>query len=552
MSSTFFGLNIAKSGLFASQKALNVVSHNIANANTEGYSRQRVTMKADRPDELPGIQGSLGTGVDTEQIIQIRDEFLDFKFRGESEKLGEWEARMDGMETIESIFNEPSDSGIRELMDQFYSSLHELNKNPESLTTRALVRQRAIALTGGLNSMSESLKKFQKDTDFNVQVTATQVNSYAQQIVDLNRVIYNSELSGGTANDLRDQRNLLVDKLSELIDIDYFEDDMGRFFINASGTALVSHYRYDELITVTRTELLNEGDAPYLNDIAWKSGSTFIRNGGKLKALLDLQSNASGDSKGVPYYIEKLNEFADTMTNELNRIHSSGFALSGDSGINLFTIDGMSTDEYNDYLLQFGLNGGNAIDVTDSVIVGVSEDNTETENDLIVVRNMSAVLKNTAGYEKKSIKYIDGRYYITDRMDTTSLTISKEVDEDLDSLATAEYQEGLPGDGTNALRLAESRHNVELFAWGSPDDFVKSLVANLGVDTQEAIRMSDNTSNLRTQIDINRQSIAGVSLDEEMSEMIKFQHTYNASARLMTTIDSMLDTIINRLGLVGR
>ena len=265
MASTFFGLNISKSGLFAQQRALHVLSHNIANSNTEGYARQRVSMEAFSPDSLPGIQGSLGTGVDTQAIIQIRDEFLDFKYRGENRKLGEWSTRMEGMKTIEEIFGEPSESGIRKLMDEFYSSLHELNKNPESLTTRSLIRQRAIALTTGLNSMSTALKKAQTDTDFNIQVTTTQINAYARQIVDLNKSIYTSEATGGVSNDLRDQRNLLVDKLSELIDINYFQDDMGRFFINSSGASLVAHYRYDQLITEKRPERLNEDDAFFLD-----------------------------------------------------------------------------------------------------------------------------------------------------------------------------------------------------------------------------------------------------------------------------------------------
>ncbi len=552
MASTFSGLNIAKSGLFAQQRALNVLSHNIANANTEGYTRQRVTMEAYRPDMLPGTQGSMGTGVDTQSIIQIRDEFLDFKYRGENVKLGEWDTRLDGMETIESIFGEPSESGVRKLMDEFYASLQELNKNPESLTTRALVRQRAIAVTTGLGSMGTALKKLQTDINFSVEVTTTQINGYSKQIADLNKVIFSAEATGGKANDLRDQRNLLVDKLSELIDINYFEDDMGRFYINASGGALVSHFRNDELVTVKRTEKLHEGDALYLNDVQWASGSSFIASGGQLKALLDMQNNIEGDKKGVPFYANKLNEFTDTLTNEFNRIHSSGFNLSANTGINLFTINGMSTQEYNQFLLTEGLNSGAALDVTDSIIVGTSPTNTNVQNDNIIVKNMSSVLKNTAGYENKSVKFINGRYFITDRMQATTITLSKDVQTDLNAIATATKKMGLPGDGTNALRLATVRNNVELYAWGSPDDFIKSLVSNLGVDTQEAARMSKSQSLLLAQVENSRQSISGVSLDEEMSEMVKFQHAYNASARVMTALDELLDTVISRLGLVGR
>jgi flagellar hook-associated protein 1 FlgK len=552
MGSTFSGFSISSSGLFAQQRALNVISHNISNANTEGYVRQRLDLKAFSPEMLPGGKGSLGRGVDMEAVKQFRDEFLDFKFRGESTKMGEWEARQDALMTVESIFNEPSDTGIRTVMDEFYSSLQELNKNPESLTTRALVRQRAIAFTGALNAMSESLKKYQVDVDFNVQVTATQINGYAQQIADLNKTIFAAEVSGGSANDLRDQRNLLVDKLSELIECNYYEDNMGRFYINVNGGSLVSHFKHDEIVFEKRDDELNPDDALNLSDPMWKSGNTFNVTGGKIKALIDMENNISGESKGIPYYINKLNEFSDTVVNELNRIHSTGFNLDGESGINMFTINGWTSAQFDNYMLTTGLDGGEPLDVTEVTIDGVSDLNTYEENSKIIARNIKRTLESNPDYQNKSIRYINGRYYLTDKVKSSELTIASDIDLNLDKIAASSSMDGLPGDGTNALYLASSRDNIELFDWGSPDDFVKSLVSNLGVDAQEATRMVTNQTALIEQVEISRQSISGVSLDEEMAEMIKFQHAYNANARMITAVDEMLDIIVNRLGIVGR
>lgn len=555
MASTFFGFNIARSGLFVSQRALNVTAHNIANANTDGYSRQRLDTMASRPDILPGSYGTLGTGVDSNAVLQIRDEFLDYKIRGENSLLGEWSQKEDVLSSIETILNEPSDSGISTIMDQFYSALQELSKNPESLTTRALVRQRSIAFAKSVNQMSESLKKLQTDLDFELQAVTDEINGYAQQIAALNKTIYSLELEGGKANDLRDQRNVLVDKLSELTKIDYFEDDMGRFFVTMSGNPIVSHFNYDQLKLVERgaDESLHPDDPVKLKDVTWASGSTYISSGGKLKALLDMRDNISGEDKGVPYYVDKLNEFVDTLASEMNRIHGAGFGLDGSTGTSLFTINGMSTADYESWLQTNGLDNGPGIDVTTDVLAGTSSTNTDEENQRIIRQNITKILDNNPAFADKSIKQLsNGQYLVTDRIKADEITISSDIDGNLNALAASKTMSGLPGDGSNALALSGTRSNVYLYDWGSPDDFVKSLVSNLAVDTQEAIRASESQEFLIAQVENKRQSIMGVSLDEEMSEMLKFQHSYNANARMLTTIDGILDTVINRLGLVGR
>lgn len=185
MGSSFFGFNIATSGLFSSQRALNVTAHNIANANTPGYARQRLQVESSRPDTLPSGQGMLGTGVDSLPVVQIRDEFLDKKVRDESTTQGEWGVREDVLEMVERIFNEPSDSGITSVIDDYFASLQELSKTPENLTTRALVRQRGIALAENLRFTSSSLREYQEQLDFDLETTVTQVNGLAEQIADL-------------------------------------------------------------------------------------------------------------------------------------------------------------------------------------------------------------------------------------------------------------------------------------------------------------------------------------------------------------------------------
>ncbi|PAB59369.1 flagellar hook-associated protein FlgK [Anaeromicrobium sediminis] len=474
MSSTFFGFNVAVSGLHASQRALYVTGHNISNANTEGYSRQRLEVKPGNPLPIPNSEGMLGTGVDTDKVIQIRDGFLDFKYRTENQNLGEWEARQEILESLELVMNEPSDSGMREVMDEFFESLQTLSSNPEDQTVRALVREKAIAFTTTVNRMGNQLREMQEDLDFNVRATVDQINGYGKSIAALNDQIFRAELDGSNANDLRDQRNLLLDKLSELTDIQTIEDGQGKMQVLIGGTQLVNHDRSKELVCEDRKVLNNDTDVPNLGEVVWDDGAKINITTGKLKALMDGRDNIDGDKKGVPYYIERLNEFTSVLADEINEVHEKGYGLNGDTGIKFFEYD--------------------------------------------------------PNYPSNTIK------------------ISDDIDGDLNKIAASSTKEGLPGDGKNILEMNKLKDKADMFKWGKPGDFMNSLISNLGVDAAQAKNMSINQTVLVEETNRKRQSVSGVSLDEEMSNMVRFQQSYNANARMITTMNEMLDTIINRMG----
>ncbi|MCG8540284.1 MAG: flagellar hook-associated protein FlgK [Clostridia bacterium] len=478
MTSTFSGFSIARSGIFASQRALNVNSHNIANANTPGYTRQRLDVSPSNPIILGNGQGVMGTGVDTDNISQIRDEFLDLRYRDENTTFGEWEARSDILKYVENIFNEPSDSGVQKVSDNFFNSLQELSKGADDLSTRALVRESAISFTTSVKHMVHQFETLQKDTDFEITATVNQINGYAEEIAKLNEAIRISELDGSKANDLRDERNLLLDELSELVNVDYYEDGNQRFSVLLNGRPLVSHDKTNKLTYSKRNTELNSYDAVGLHEVQWEDDIKFKPKSGKLKGLIDMRDNISGEEKGIPYYMERLNHFTAVFAEEMNNIHRGGFTLNGTTGIDLFTF-------------------------------------------------------NPADAAK-------------------SISISNDIEDDLANIAASSIATGLPQNGENALRMADARHDSTLYGWGSPEDFFASMVSNLGVDRQGAIRMVKNGSVLLNQVEANRQSISGVSLDEEMANMIQFQHSFNANSRMITTMDEMIDTIINRMGIVGR
>lgn len=545
MSSTFFGFNIAKSGLFASQRALDITGHNIVNANTPGYARQRLQVVQAEPMVLPSGQGMLGAGVDTKGIEQIRDQFLDFKLRKENTTFGEWEIRGESLQQIEAIFNEPSNSGIRQVMDDFFAALHELNNNPDNLTTRAQVRERGIALTKTVNHMYSQLQNMQRNTDFAIRTTVDQINGYASQIAELNQQIFHYELDGSRANDLRDQRNLAIDELSKLIDLEVQEipvegekNNAGTVRILVKGIPLVSDFKHKTLTVNPRAieDTANAVDVPNLLNITWEDGSAFTCRSGKLKGLLDIRDNLVGSEKGIPYYMDRLNRFTTVFAARFNMQHGMGYGLSGAGNHNAF-FNGPKMD----YTAYPG-TGFKEIDV--GYLKGGSDDEK--------IRNFEIENPGKTIFKDRS----NNKWYSVEIIEANRIDISDAVKEDLNQIAAAlnkdEEGDGLPGDGSNALKLNDLRHDVSMFTWGSPDDFFKALVSNLGVDSQEAIRMTENQKVLVTQIDNKRQSISGVSLDEEISNLVRFQHAYNASARMITTIDEMLDKIINGMGVSGR
>ncbi len=551
------GLGIAMSGLFANQRAINVTSHNVSNANTEGYSRQRMDTVAYRPDELPGNLGTLGTGTDVTAVKQIRDLFLDFKYRSENSKLEEWTSKFEVLKNIDGILNEPSDSSIGRLMDDFFSSLQEVSKHAESLSVRTLVRERGMALVKGMSGMATAFKKLQSDLNFEFGVAVDDINGYAQQIADLNKVIFETELDGGFANDARDQRNLVLDKLSKYTNIDVYQDNYDRFHVSVGGHMLVSHYRADSLKLERRETRKNPDDVDGIYDVRWKDDSPFATITGDIKGLTDIRDNIDGDNKGVPYYLDRLNVFMDRIVSEMNRVHTQGYDLHGEKGKNFFTINGMKSDEFDDYLKKKGLNGSAAIDITDVIDKAVSEYKVEhpnmgeSEKAKIIASTIGSYIDNNPQYKNKSVHTVNGRYLVVDRLSADQINISPNI-EDVSSIAASKSQSEVPRNGDNVLLMADIRHNVELYDWGSPDDYVKSLISNLGVSGDAAKNLKNNQKLLVNQININRESIMGVSLDEEMSNVIKYQHAYSANARMINTIDEMVDLVVNRLGLVGR
>lgn len=493
MRTTFGSFNIATSGLFVNQRALDTTSHNISNANTVGYSRQITLQRATTPTYDPS--GVIGTGVEAYDIMQMRSAYLDVKYWGQNKACQEWNVKQEQLETLEGVFNEPSNTGIRVVMDEFFTALEELSKQSGDTTCRVAVLEKANMLTTTINRNGNELVNAIRDVNFSVKNKVDEINSLSEQIANLNKHIFGFELGGNKANDLRDQRNVLLDQLSSIVNITVNEmpgpNGNNYMDVKIGGITLINHTNYNKLDTENCTDTppstyysdLEKMGGGKISQVVWAgvTGQKVKIDSGELKGLLDIRDGNGEDFnyRGIPYYLSKLNEFASSFTKAFNAQHNQGVDYNGNQGQDFFYDNGTVN------CINFKVNP--AMTADSSRIAASTNANGESNND-------------------------------------------------------------------NVELLMELRESKGMFGSliGTPDDFVKSLLSALAVDSSQAVRMASNSQALVDQTDNRRISESGVSLDEEMSNMVKFQQAYNASARMITTLDAILDTTVNRLGLVGR
>lgn len=535
MQQSFFGLNIALSGLYTAQRNLDTVGHNLSNASTPGYSRQQSIQSASNPLAVMDGTGMVGTGSQVTGVERIRDTYLDFKYWSENVANGEWSKKAELMGEIQVTFNEPSKSGFVKIMDGFFDSLQELSKDPSSGAARALVVQKATTLTKYFNNTATHFEQFQNDINDQVKTDVDQINIIASQIQLLNKQIYNYELTGGTANDLRDSRTLLVDQLSKLANIQAKEIPYGKlpngeddihFQITLSGKTLVDHFSATKLIVVQRNTKLNEEDIGNLYDIKWEDGNSVNITGGELKGLLDVRDGKDGIDgtpiyKGVPYYQRKLNEFVRTFAINFNEGYTrndalpDGYEHNGVGHIEGYGYDSDLTDA------PTGIRFFTMLGVGDTPMSGSAFIGTAT-----------------------SVGDIANQY---NQITAKNFSVSSDIIDDANRIATSDA-DGQNGNTNILKKLMGIRSNQSLFKEGAPEDFMKSLVAGMGIDAQQAETFAKTQKALVRQVDNRRMSVSGVNLNEEMTNMVKFQQSYNAAARMIVTMGEIYDTLINRLG----
>jgi flagellar hook-associated protein 1 FlgK len=497
MNSTFNGLNIAGRGIYASQAAISVVTNNMSNVNTNGYSRQTVNQVPVGVAAVYGGRSLLGNGTEVSSVRQLRDPRLDQRYWQENARLGGWDTKAGALTEMESVLNLVSaGSGFGKVFDHFYAALEGLAKGPGAATSRNTVREAGKAVCQYLHETAQQLAAIREDKNCAVKMTVDEMNSYAGQIAALNDRITSAEASGANANQLKDQRNVLLDELSKLADITVTGNN-GDEQAAGSGTAGLT-------VSVNGMTLVNGGDAKKLAvipnsggagmyGVVWEeTGTTFSADGGNLKSLLDLRD---GDGvnvayKGVPYYSKQLDIYAQTFAKAFNEGvftgasepaypgHAGGFLADGKAtGIRFFSYEGASSAELK---TQIGVQGVDAV------------------------------------YQK---------------ITAANISLSKDIEESVNNIAAASSSGGADN-GENISQLLKLMKDSDMFNKGTPQDFYNSIISTLGTDSAAAQRCADNAAGLTKAIQDRRLSIGGVDINEETANLTKYQQAYEANSKI--------------------
>ncbi|HHX51306.1 MAG TPA: flagellar hook-associated protein FlgK [Clostridia bacterium] len=491
MSGTFFGFNTALRGLFAQQKAMNTSSHNIANANTPGYTRQQVIMEASTPFPVPSVNrpggaGQLGTGVDVNEVRRIRDKFLDYQIRMELGSLGQWEQREEVLKRVETVFMEPSETGLSALFDQFWTAWQELSKNAESSPIRTTVRETSIALAEAFRHTYRQMDDIRNDLETVADIKARQVNTLARQVDGLNKQIANIVLSGDSPNDLMDQRDLLLDELSSLVDFTIEETLVDRP-TTGGATVRVPDGQIKIYLGTTKDAgnlLVDVNQQPdNVREIAYSSTDNdfkWVADGSTSPPTLgNSASITNGEMLGltvardlVMSYLDDINGLARDLMGEMNKLHQEGWDLNGNQEVDQFFIG----------------------------------------------------------------------------IDASDLDVHDEIKQDVSKIRASAVQDN-KGNGEVALKIAQLKNAIinggVKLENTTIDRYYNDLISRIGVAAHESSRMVTNQEALVDQLKNRKETVSGVSLDEEMAYLLQYQRAYQAAARVIMTLDEIVQTILS-------
>ncbi len=636
MSGLFGTFNIAKSGLFAQQRAVDVTSHNISNANTEGYSRQRVELETSRPFPMPNANnavgpGQLGTGVNVASIDRIRDSFLDYQVRTELGAYGHFKGRDKFLSEIENILNEPSDTSISKGIGNFFDSWNTLATSAKESNSRSMVAQSALTLANDLNSSYAELQKLKENTQMVIKDSVFDINSMLTQLNQINQEIVQVKVAGNNPNDLMDRRDLLLDRLSS------------KFGMN------INKRKYDGIDVTTSNEGINKGVGDDGNPPKFSDGTT-----ANLVQTVQLNqlSQTGWDKTSRFSYVSAIEPVANTNPSGGTNTYKVTYYKGGDmtSTDNKVEINVNMTDEQckslDECRVLWGDNSGLALkgqvvaNGTDKTITGqIKNGDTVEFGELLMFKSPTGELKGYMSVQTEIDTYEDqlnkfakalafsvngilsqnsgtaadsanninnffingekkGVYSGTSIADITSaeqeitagnITVSKAILDNSMLIKTgAKYDENgknLSGesDGTRAIAIAKLRDrlmkvqdidsttkksdylNSSIFVEDSTvgsapiyiikndvggmtlDSYFKDTVDKLGIKEQEAKKTIENKTTSLAGFKESRDSVSGVSLDEEMANLVQFQHCYQANAKVISTVDQLLEVVINGL-----
>ncbi|MDR0447614.1 MAG: flagellar hook-associated protein FlgK [Treponema sp.] len=625
MTSTFQGIEIGKRAVVAHQQALATTQHNLANMETEGYSRQRVDFSAFDPIYLPGLErehtpGQIGQGVMIERISRLRDELLDQQIVAHASTEGFWNTRDPYVRRLGQILHEVGDTSIRGRMDQFWDAWQELANNPADIPPRTAVVERGKTLVDTVQKNFKALKGLQDMAEQDIRITLDKVNYLTGQIAGLNRDIQRIQAQGDNPNDLMDRRDLLTDRLSALIDVSVDRRDPDEYMLHTAGMILVQG-GISRQFTLNR----NLGDEGY-SRVYWQDTQQEIQfRDGSLAALFELRDVT------IQNEISSLDNFTMNFMDLVNEVHRSAYGMNGTSGQDFFVQRPYVTNVIGNYDRSgdgvydssyiFRINGTNTLEPRaqtglEGIITLSGPDGnvevpyypTDTVADILYRINHSGAevvarlnregqlqLKGTPvqGWENPHfvIRHVEDSGYFLEGYagllnnrgvggafdwggpDAVNALRGTAIDyavapnahpsgwieinpvilRDITSLGAGFGENGRPanpGNGEAAIAMSNLRYDRVMVGKNMTfTEYFADAVGRVGALGEQSKYLKETHNQTMKDLVELRQSVAGVNMNEELADMLRFQHGFNAAARFITTVNAMLDTIINRMGI---
>ena len=621
MANSFAAIEIGKRSLMAHSTQINTAGHNISNADTEGYSRQRVQIKTFDPIYRPDLTreeraGQIGQGTSVESINRLRDELLDQRIVAQTNQETYWTTREKYYTMIEQVYNEPDEISIRTNMDKYWQSWQELSVYPESQAARQAVVTRGETLAESIQQRYTALSGIGNLINGDIEATVKQINSITKQIGEINNEIVKVKAMGDNPNDLLDRRDLLVEKLSGLANITTDIRDNDEFMVHLEGNILVQGHIARQFEVEPMTD--NNG----YSRVIWSDTKNTVQvSGGTLGALIELRD------VDIRSEVQTLNTVTMNFADLVNDVHRAGIGMNNVTGLDFFVQhpfvtsvngnydrNGDGVDDHS-YIFRFmgtnelnpqekvGLEGTmtfsgksgtisvpyHATDTIEEVVARINDSDGEVkayldrdnhlvlkattaqnmENPDFVIRHVedsgmfltaySGILQGSGAEnaydfaQADAVNSLRGAFAVAPVLNPAGyIAVNEAIKGDVLSVAAAyptNQGKSMIGDGRAAVEIASIRNtNVMIGKDRTFDDYFANSVTNVGLKGEQAEMNMLSQNAIMDDLRNLRDSISGVNIDEELAEIIKFQHGYNAAAKFVSVIDEMLDTVINRLG----
>ena len=607
MPSQFFGLTIASSGLSAYQAALNTTANNISNEQTKGYSRQAANLSASDALRVNAKYGSMGSGVTVNSIKQIRSEYYDTKYWQNQASLGLYETKLGYLEQIENYFiDDDTEKGFPTILTKMFNSLDTLTHPAGDTNVRQQFISDAQSFMTYFNSVATGLGQIQDSVNEEIKSTVENINAIGKKISLLNKQINVIEVQGGYANELRDQRALLIDELSSIVPTEVSEvpvtnskhPDMqtgaNYYTVKINGQKFVDTYEYSELTCVARKNTINQSDREGMYEIVWADTGNSFKAGsdsssGSLKALFDIRDgNNSENFRGA---ITGVTAGTITISNpSITNVNAMTMPAEG-----VFTIDGKNYN-YTDFTFTTDADGNvkeytftleNQLSADQQAKLDGKQASIGESIDAMGVpyylAQMNEFLRNFAGSFNDIMNSADAKDLNGNSTDYFSFftgTHTKTGEEYVLSNAAGVYSAKASNSyyqltcgnacvsniavkdpttiattTTNAAdaydlveKMLKLKSDTELYRGGGADDFLECMYSDISVDSQKSKIFQKNYSNISNAIDKQRMSVSGVDKDEEAIDLVKFQNAYNLSSKMVSVLAEIYDKLINETG----